>query len=189
MNLDVTADDSCLDQHVSCVQTSHPAAPLHINSEQRSVRQSIMSGPHRGDSAHTHYDVCDMGEVHPWRPGQFRDPASDRMTPTARARCCTGLSRRVFRRRHPIVESSWLIEPATAALAQLVEHRSCKANVESSTLSRGSILVGAQGYRRLVSDSCPGCGVDFAGCRPKVYCSNACQQSHRRRLLLEAWLR
>ena len=80
------------------------------------------------------------------------------------------------------------LEPATAALAQLVEHRSCKANVESSILSRGSIPVGTEGYRRLVSNSCPGCGVDFAGCRPKVYCSNACQQSHRRRLLLEAWL-
>jgi hypothetical protein len=65
MNLDVTADDSCLDPHVSCVQTSHPAAPLDVNSEQRSVRQSMMSGPHRGDSAHIHYDVWDIGEVHP----------------------------------------------------------------------------------------------------------------------------
>ena len=53
MNLDVTADDSCLDPHVSCVKTSHPAAPLDVNSEQRSVRQSMMSGPHRVDSAHT----------------------------------------------------------------------------------------------------------------------------------------
>jgi hypothetical protein len=53
MNLDVTADESCLDPHVSCVKTSHPAAPLDVNSEQRSVRQSMMSGPHRADSAHT----------------------------------------------------------------------------------------------------------------------------------------
>jgi hypothetical protein len=53
MNLDVTADESCLDPHVSCVQTSHPAAPLDVNAEQRSVRQSMMSGPHRADSAHT----------------------------------------------------------------------------------------------------------------------------------------
>jgi hypothetical protein len=65
MNLDVTADDSCLDPHVSCVQTSHPAAPLDVNSEQRSVRQSMMSGPHREDSAHIHYDAWDIGEVHP----------------------------------------------------------------------------------------------------------------------------
>jgi hypothetical protein len=54
MNLDVTADDSCLDPHVSCVKTSHPAAQLDVNPEQRSVRQSMMSGPHHGDSAHTH---------------------------------------------------------------------------------------------------------------------------------------
>ena len=25
----------------------------------------MMSGPHRGDSAHIHYDVWDIGEVHP----------------------------------------------------------------------------------------------------------------------------
>ena len=48
-------------------------------------------------------------------------------------------------RHHPVVESSWLIEPAPAALAQLVERRSCKADVESSSLSRGSIPVGTQG--------------------------------------------
>jgi hypothetical protein len=54
MNLDVTADDSCLDPHVSCVKTSHPATQLDVNPEQRSVRQSVMSGPHHGDSAHTH---------------------------------------------------------------------------------------------------------------------------------------
>ena len=54
MNLDVTADDSCLDPHFSCVQTSHPAAALDVNPEQRSVRQSTMSGPHHGDRAHIH---------------------------------------------------------------------------------------------------------------------------------------
>jgi hypothetical protein len=53
MNLNVTADESCLDPHISCVQTSHPAAPLDVNAEQRSVRQPMMSGPHRADSAHT----------------------------------------------------------------------------------------------------------------------------------------
>jgi len=36
--------------------------------------------------------------------------------------------------------------------------------------------------------TCLGCGVDFEGRRLKVFCTNACQQSHRRRLLLEAWL-
>jgi hypothetical protein len=54
MNLDVTADDSCLDPHVSCVKASHPATQLDVNPEQRSVRKSMMSGPHHGDSAHTH---------------------------------------------------------------------------------------------------------------------------------------
>ena len=54
MNLDVTADDSCLHPHVSCVKTSHPAAQLDVNPEQRSVRQSMMSGPHHGDRAHIH---------------------------------------------------------------------------------------------------------------------------------------
>src|SRR6516165_5854829 len=53
-NLDVTADYSNLDPHVSCVKTSHPAAQLDVNPEQRSVRQSMMSGPHRGDGAHVH---------------------------------------------------------------------------------------------------------------------------------------
>ena len=41
-------------------------------------------------------------------------------------------------RRHPIVESSWLVEKATAALAQLVEHRSCKAKVSGSIPDVGS---------------------------------------------------
>jgi hypothetical protein len=50
-----------------------------------------------------------------------------------------------LRRHHPVVESPWLIEPAPAALAQLVERRPCKANGESSSLSRGSIPVGAEG--------------------------------------------
>jgi hypothetical protein len=57
MNLDITADDSCLDLHVSCVQTAHPAAQLDVNPEQRSVRQSMMSGPHRGDRAHIHTTI------------------------------------------------------------------------------------------------------------------------------------
>lgn len=40
-----------------------------------------------------------------------------------------------------------------------------------------------------MSTTCLGCGVDFEGRRRKVFCTNACQQSHRRRLLLlEAWL-
>src|SRR5258705_5188504 len=52
MNLDVTSDDSCLDPHVSCVKTSHPAAQLNVHPEEQSVRQSMMSGPHRGDGAH-----------------------------------------------------------------------------------------------------------------------------------------
>lgn len=77
MNLDVTADDSCLDPHVSCVQTSHPATPLDVNSEQRSVRQSMMSGPHRGDSAHIHYNVWDIGEVHPGVVSRPRRPCAD----------------------------------------------------------------------------------------------------------------
>src|SRR5947209_1386665 len=93
-----------------------------------------------------------------------------------------------LRRHHPVVESSRLIEPPPAALAQLVEHRPCKANVESSSLSRGSIPVGASTYRRLMSISCLGWGVALVGRRLKVFCSNACQQSHRRRLLLAAWL-
>src|SRR6202008_2102851 len=54
MNLGVSADDSCLDPHVSCVKTSHPAAQLDVNAEQRSVCQSMMSGPHHGDRAHIH---------------------------------------------------------------------------------------------------------------------------------------
>jgi len=53
-NLDVTADYSNLDPHVSCVKTSHPAAQLDVNPEQRSVRQSMMSGPHHRDRAHIH---------------------------------------------------------------------------------------------------------------------------------------
>ncbi|ORW21499.1 HNH endonuclease [Mycolicibacter nonchromogenicus] len=39
-----------------------------------------------------------------------------------------------------------------------------------------------------MSVTCLGCGVNFDGRRLRVFCSNACQQSHRRRLLLEAWL-
>ncbi|HEU0191074.1 MAG TPA: HNH endonuclease [Mycobacterium sp.] len=39
-----------------------------------------------------------------------------------------------------------------------------------------------------MSMTCRGCGADFEGRRPKVFCTNACQQAHRRRLLLEAWL-
>ena len=39
-----------------------------------------------------------------------------------------------------------------------------------------------------MSTTCLGCGVDVEGRRLKVFSSNACQQSHRRRLLLEAWL-
>jgi hypothetical protein len=46
-NLDVTADDSFLDPHVSCVKASHPAPQLNVNPEQRSVRQSTISGPYR----------------------------------------------------------------------------------------------------------------------------------------------
>lgn len=52
MNLDLTADDLFLHPHVSCVKTSHKAAQLDVNPEQRSVRQSTMSGPHCGDGAH-----------------------------------------------------------------------------------------------------------------------------------------
>lgn len=36
--------------------------------------------------------------------------------------------------------------------------------------------------------TCLGCGVQLDDRRRKVYCSNACQQSYRRRLLLDAWL-
>ncbi|WIM86214.1 hypothetical protein PT015_14985 [Candidatus Mycobacterium wuenschmannii] len=39
-----------------------------------------------------------------------------------------------------------------------------------------------------MSTCCLGSGADFVGRRPKVFCTNACQQSHRRRLLLQAWL-
>jgi 5-methylcytosine-specific restriction endonuclease McrA len=39
-----------------------------------------------------------------------------------------------------------------------------------------------------MSISCLGCGGELVGRRLKAFCSNACQQSHRRRLLLEAWL-
>jgi hypothetical protein len=52
MNLNVTSDDSCLDPLVSCVKASHPVAQLDVNAEQRSIIQSMMSGPHRGDGAH-----------------------------------------------------------------------------------------------------------------------------------------
>ena len=43
MNLDVAANDLCLDPHVGCVETAHPAAQLDVNPEQRSVRQPMMS--------------------------------------------------------------------------------------------------------------------------------------------------
>jgi 5-methylcytosine-specific restriction endonuclease McrA len=36
--------------------------------------------------------------------------------------------------------------------------------------------------------TCLGCGVGLEDHRLKVFCTNACQQSHRRRLLLQAWL-
>jgi 5-methylcytosine-specific restriction endonuclease McrA len=36
--------------------------------------------------------------------------------------------------------------------------------------------------------TCLGCGVGLEDRRLKVFCTNACQQSHRRRLLLQAWL-
>ncbi|EJZ08228.1 HNH endonuclease [Mycolicibacterium vaccae] len=39
-----------------------------------------------------------------------------------------------------------------------------------------------------MSTTCAGCGGDIPGRRRKVFCTNACQQVHRRRLLLEAWL-
>src|ERR1700757_2584446 len=39
-----------------------------------------------------------------------------------------------------------------------------------------------------MSMTCLGCGVVFEGRRLKVFCTNACQQSHRRRLLLATWL-
>lgn len=46
VNFNITSDDSVLDPHVSRVKTSHPAAQLDVNSEQRTVRQSMMSGSH-----------------------------------------------------------------------------------------------------------------------------------------------
>lgn len=39
-----------------------------------------------------------------------------------------------------------------------------------------------------MSITCLGCGVELKGRRLKVFCTNACQQSHRRRLPLGAWL-
>ncbi|WP_084792488.1 HNH endonuclease signature motif containing protein [Mycobacterium sp. E136] len=36
--------------------------------------------------------------------------------------------------------------------------------------------------------TCPGCGCELTGRSQKVFCSNSCQQAHRRRLLLESWL-
>lgn len=36
--------------------------------------------------------------------------------------------------------------------------------------------------------NCLGCGVEFSRRWQKVYCTNACQQAHQRRRLLEAWL-
>jgi hypothetical protein len=61
------------------------------------------------------------------------------------ARISAGRVGAQLRRHHLVVESSWLIESALAALAQLVERRPCKANGESSSLSRGSIPVGTEG--------------------------------------------
>lgn len=66
---------------------------------------------------------------------------TDRTAPTATARTATGLSRpesttsAVSLRRTIAVAH----RAGPAALAQLVERRSCKADVESSSLSRGSI--------------------------------------------------
>nr|WP_090339247.1 HNH endonuclease [Mycolicibacterium malmesburyense] len=39
-----------------------------------------------------------------------------------------------------------------------------------------------------MSKACVGCGRQLTGRGQKVFCSNSCQQSHRRRLLLRAWL-
>ncbi|KWX61377.1 HNH endonuclease [Mycobacterium sp. NAZ190054] len=39
-----------------------------------------------------------------------------------------------------------------------------------------------------MSAICVGCGVGIRGRQRRVYCTNACQQAHRRRLLLETWL-
>ncbi|WP_292981498.1 HNH endonuclease [Mycobacterium sp.] len=39
-----------------------------------------------------------------------------------------------------------------------------------------------------MSTRCLGCGIVVAGGRVRVFCSNACQQALRRRLLLDAWL-
>ncbi|WP_179474783.1 HNH endonuclease signature motif containing protein [Mycolicibacterium vinylchloridicum] len=39
-----------------------------------------------------------------------------------------------------------------------------------------------------MSIKCVGCGVDVQSRQAKVYCSNACQQSQRRTLLLKTWL-
>jgi hypothetical protein len=39
-----------------------------------------------------------------------------------------------------------------------------------------------------VSVTCLGCGLNLKGPRQKVFCSIACQQSHRRRRLVEEWL-
>jgi hypothetical protein len=39
-----------------------------------------------------------------------------------------------------------------------------------------------------MATTCLGCGIDIEGRRLKVFCTNACQQSHRRRLLLKVWL-
>ncbi len=46
MNLLVASNDLCLDPQVWGVKTSDPAAQFLINSQQRTVRQSMMSGPH-----------------------------------------------------------------------------------------------------------------------------------------------
>ncbi|WP_082962116.1 HNH endonuclease signature motif containing protein [Mycobacterium sp. 852014-52144_SCH5372336] len=39
-----------------------------------------------------------------------------------------------------------------------------------------------------MSKTCRGCGRELVGRKQKVFCSSACQQSHRRRVLLNAWL-
>lgn len=83
-----------------------------------------------------------------------------------------------------LANGSW----SQAALAQLVERRSCKADVESSSLSRGPIVSDMTLNVADVSITCPGCFGSFFSRRPKLFCSNACQQVHRRRELLNTWL-
>ena len=49
-------------------------------------------------------------------------------------------------------------------------------------------LVGAQRKRQFMLIKCVGCGIDIKGSQARVFCSNACQQTHRRKLLVRAWL-